>query len=376
MFNIVNVIGQKLRPPFFAQLHPAQPNCKTVKIHQLEISSINSNCLQEISASNMNDILKEFFKSAKIFPSWFFYDKNNAKFSFILEIIFFPVVYNSNGDLCMKGFVFQLEFGDYLSESTFHLKWTSKVSVPSKSLFFRINDIKFESPLSCRSKDGWSLASASSDYTNLILSNGVVYQPMPKVTKSFHLSSLNCDQFKIYDNIPPELGIERDKLSHILKSFSSKKSNFDLPSVLAFGKSGCGKSAIFKSLSLTSGLPFYSFDCCFIKGDNSGLTEGKLKQVFALVREMRPCIMELRNIDMLAKTPEGKLDERVLSALMNEMKGLRDPTKEKYVLLIGETSLSPSSVIFDSKLANIFDIQVPINLPIIITTTIIIPFFS
>lgn len=205
------------------------------------------------------------------------------------------------------------------------------------------------------------LAKASSNHTDLSLCSRVVFQPMPKETKSYICSSLNQDVFRIFENIPPTLEVERERLSLILKSFRSKKSNFELPAVLVFGKPGCGQSDIFKSLSLLSGLPLESFDCCLVRGDSSGSTEGKLKQVFSLARDMRPCILVLKNIDVLAKTAEGKQDQRVLSALSHELqvlKQLSNENHEKFIFIIGETCMDPSSNTFDLKLANIFDVQV------------------
>lgn len=96
MSNIANEMGKTVPPPYRAQLNFHYKDLKIVKVDRLELSSINSSSLQELSPTNMNEILKEFFRIPKIFPSKL---KKNTIFLTFLQFLIHLVFCFSNSQL-------------------------------------------------------------------------------------------------------------------------------------------------------------------------------------------------------------------------------------------------------------------------------------
>ena len=93
-----------------------------------------------------------------------------------------------------------------------------------------------------------------------------------------------------------------------------------------------------------------SYDCGLLIGDSSAATEVKLKRVFTQTRDESPCILILRNIEILARNRDGDRDERVLAAMQQEIEEICSSSSATYekkkrnlIFLICDTDLSPHS---------------------------------
>jgi hypothetical protein len=214
-----------------------------------------------LSPQDVDSLLEEFFRVPKIFPLFVdFSGKTKRNF-------------------------FQLNIFENLTSKTEHLRWDLKSQNAHDSLYFRFDNFETEFPVEKYITAGGrvtAMLSACSRFTSLMLSSRAIFEPLPCETKTF-CPQLNLAQgYRIYENLPPTLEAERNKLAQMLKSFMNVQST-GKPVLLCFGPRGCGKRDVFSSLSLKTGLPLVTYDSGLLLGDSSGGTEAKLKRIFAQV---------------------------------------------------------------------------------------------
>ncbi|KAF9936370.1 hypothetical protein BGZ67_002431 [Mortierella alpina] len=115
--------------------------------------------------------------------------------------------------------------------------------------------------------------------------------------------------------------------------------------LLLYGPSGCGKTMLVQSLASESSINFIPIKGPEIFSKYLGETEATLRRLFAMARQISPCILFFDEMDAIgAKRGWGGdadsqgsngVNERVLSTLLNEMDGVEERTG---VFVIGCTN--------------------------------------
>ncbi|KAF9964464.1 hypothetical protein BGZ70_006424 [Mortierella alpina] len=115
--------------------------------------------------------------------------------------------------------------------------------------------------------------------------------------------------------------------------------------LLLYGPSGCGKTMLVQSLASESTMNFIPIKGPEIFSKYLGETEATLRRLFAMARQISPCILFFDEMDSIgAKRGWGGdadsqgsngVNERVLSTLLNEMDGVEERTG---VFVIGCTN--------------------------------------
>ncbi|KAG0371715.1 hypothetical protein BGX24_001295 [Mortierella sp. AD032] len=114
--------------------------------------------------------------------------------------------------------------------------------------------------------------------------------------------------------------------------------------LLLYGPSGCGKTMLVQTLASESNMNFIPIKGPEIFSKYLGETEATLRRLFAMARQIAPCILFFDEMDSIgAKRGWGGDDgagtngvnERVLSTLLNEMDGVEERTG---VFVIGCTN--------------------------------------
>ncbi|KAF9952430.1 hypothetical protein BGZ72_006299 [Mortierella alpina] len=115
--------------------------------------------------------------------------------------------------------------------------------------------------------------------------------------------------------------------------------------LLLYGPSGCGKTMLVQSLASESNMNFIPIKGPEIFSKYLGETEATLRRLFAMARQISPCILFFDEMDAIgAKRGWGGdadsqgsngVNERVLSTLLNEMDGVEERTG---VFVIGCTN--------------------------------------
>ncbi|KAG0226934.1 hypothetical protein BGW42_003288 [Actinomortierella wolfii] len=115
--------------------------------------------------------------------------------------------------------------------------------------------------------------------------------------------------------------------------------------LLLYGPSGCGKTMLVQALASKSNLNFIPIKGPEIFSKYLGETEATLRRLFAMARQIAPCILFFDEMDSIGAkrgwNAEGNdgassgIQERVLSTLLNEMDGVEERTG---VFVIGCTN--------------------------------------
>ncbi|KAF8981335.1 hypothetical protein BGZ46_002948, partial [Entomortierella lignicola] len=115
--------------------------------------------------------------------------------------------------------------------------------------------------------------------------------------------------------------------------------------LLLYGPSGCGKTLLIQSIAAESSMNFIPIKAPEIFSKYLGETEATLRRLFAMARQIAPCILFFDEMDSIgAKRGWGGdndshgtngVNERVLSTLLNEMDGVEERTN---VFVVGCTN--------------------------------------
>ncbi|KAF9977547.1 Cell division control protein 48 B [Actinomortierella ambigua] len=116
--------------------------------------------------------------------------------------------------------------------------------------------------------------------------------------------------------------------------------------LLLYGPSGCGKTMLVQALATTSNLNFIPIKGPEIYSKYLGETEATLRRLFAMARQIAPCILFFDEMDAIGAKrgwsggdesggASNGIQERVLSTLLNEMDGVEERTG---VFVIGCTN--------------------------------------
>ncbi|KAG0247955.1 hypothetical protein BG011_000694 [Mortierella polycephala] len=105
--------------------------------------------------------------------------------------------------------------------------------------------------------------------------------------------------------------------------------------LLLYGPSGCGKTMLIQVLAYESKMNFIPIKGPEIFSKYLGETEATLRRLFAMARQIAPCILFFDEMDSIgakrgwggdADSGSNGINERVLSTLLNEMDGVEERT--------------------------------------------------
>ncbi|KAI7824648.1 P-loop containing nucleoside triphosphate hydrolase protein [Gamsiella multidivaricata] len=115
--------------------------------------------------------------------------------------------------------------------------------------------------------------------------------------------------------------------------------------LLLYGPSGCGKTMLVQALAAESNMNFIPIKGPEIFSKYLGETEATLRRLFAMARQIAPCILFFDEMDSIGakrgwggdadSSGSNGVNERVLSTLLNEMDGVEERTG---VFVIGCTN--------------------------------------
>ncbi|XP_054840451.1 peroxisome biogenesis factor 6 isoform X2 [Eublepharis macularius] len=110
-------------------------------------------------------------------------------------------------------------------------------------------------------------------------------------------------------------------------------------SVLLSGPSGIGKMTVVRAACSRLNLHLFKVDCVSLCGDTSGSTEAKLHAAFSQAEVYSPCILLLKDIELLGRERDGiGEDSRVILAIRHLLLDREADTSSYPVLVVGTTS--------------------------------------
>ncbi|KAK4307677.1 hypothetical protein Pmani_020571 [Petrolisthes manimaculis] len=128
--------------------------------------------------------------------------------------------------------------------------------------------------------------------------------------------------------------------------------------LLLLGPPGSGKKQVIKLAASSLGLGVVWANCWQLKGDTSGGTEAKLRQMFIRASAMGPCILALLNIHCLSNDRDGREDVRVVATLRESVEKLSQ--LDRLVLLV---ATAPDRKYISDDLWSVWSYQEEMGVP-------------
>ncbi|XP_070180023.1 peroxisomal ATPase PEX6-like [Littorina saxatilis] len=111
-----------------------------------------------------------------------------------------------------------------------------------------------------------------------------------------------------------------------------------MPSILLTGSEGTGKSTVVETVARRLYLHVQQVNCHDLCGDSAGSVEARLKNTFLAAAVYAPCILLLKNIEVIGKEKDGnREDPRVISSFYRNITELTSQQKLYPVVVIATT---------------------------------------
>uniref|UniRef100_A0A8C8SVB1 Peroxisomal biogenesis factor 6 n=1 Tax=Pelusios castaneus TaxID=367368 RepID=A0A8C8SVB1_9SAUR len=128
-------------------------------------------------------------------------------------------------------------------------------------------------------------------------------------------------------------------------------------SILLAGPSGVGKTTAVRAACSCLNLHLFKVDCVGLCGDTSGATEMKLQSAFAQAELFWPCVLLLKDIELLGRDRDGLGEDSRVIATLRHLLLDRDAGSSCPVLAVATTS-RPQDVLADVQTAFLHELTV------------------
>uniref|UniRef100_A0A8C4VI15 Peroxisomal ATPase PEX6 n=1 Tax=Gopherus evgoodei TaxID=1825980 RepID=A0A8C4VI15_9SAUR len=129
-------------------------------------------------------------------------------------------------------------------------------------------------------------------------------------------------------------------------------------SVLLAGPSGGGKLTAVRAACSCLNLHLFKVDCVSLCGDTSGATEMKLQSAFAQAELFRPCVLLLKDIELLGRDRDGLGEDSRVTATLRHLLLEGDAGSSGYPVLVVATTCRPQDVLADVQTAFLHEVTV------------------
>uniref|UniRef100_A0A8C3F8E8 Peroxisomal biosis factor 6 n=1 Tax=Chrysemys picta bellii TaxID=8478 RepID=A0A8C3F8E8_CHRPI len=129
-------------------------------------------------------------------------------------------------------------------------------------------------------------------------------------------------------------------------------------SILLAGPSGGGKLTSVRAACSCLNLHLFKVDCVSLCGDTSGATEMKLQSAFAQAELFRPCVLLLKDIELLGRDRDGLGEDSRVTATLRHLLLDRDAGSSGYPVLVVATTCRPQDVLADVQTAFLHEVTV------------------
>ncbi|NWS87365.1 PEX6 factor, partial [Toxostoma redivivum] len=128
-------------------------------------------------------------------------------------------------------------------------------------------------------------------------------------------------------------------------------------SVLLSGPSGSGKLMAVRAVCSCLNLHLFKVDCVSLCSDTSAATEEKVQMAFSQAQRYQPCVLLLKDIEVLGRDRDGLGEDARVIATLRQLLLDRDPTLSHPVLVIG-TTCKPQNVPTDVQTAFLHEVKI------------------
>ncbi|NXG06145.1 PEX6 factor, partial [Sakesphorus luctuosus] len=129
-------------------------------------------------------------------------------------------------------------------------------------------------------------------------------------------------------------------------------------SVLLSGPSGSGKLMAVRAACSCLSLHIFKVDCISLCSDTSAATEEKVQMAFTQAQQYHPCVLLLKDIEVLGRDRDGlREDARVIATLRHLLLD-RDPALSSHPVLVIGTTCKPQDVPTDLQTAFLHEVKI------------------
>ncbi|NWW35930.1 PEX6 factor, partial [Panurus biarmicus] len=128
-------------------------------------------------------------------------------------------------------------------------------------------------------------------------------------------------------------------------------------SVLLSGPSGSGKLMAVRAVCSCLNLHLLKVDCVSLCSDTSAATEEKVQVAFNQAQQYQPCVLLLKDIEVLGRDRDGLGEDARVIATLRQLLLDRDPALSHPVLVIG-TTCKPQNVPTDVQTAFLHEVKI------------------
>uniref|UniRef100_A0A8C5TG37 Peroxisomal ATPase PEX6 n=1 Tax=Malurus cyaneus samueli TaxID=2593467 RepID=A0A8C5TG37_9PASS len=128
-------------------------------------------------------------------------------------------------------------------------------------------------------------------------------------------------------------------------------------SVLLSGPSGCGKLVAVKAVCSCLNLHLFKVDCVSLCGDTSAATEEKVQVAFSQAQQHQPCVLLLKDIEVLGRERDGLGEDARVIATLRQLLLDREPALSSHPVLVIGTTCKLQSVPTDVQTAFLHEVK-------------------
>ncbi|KAM7062617.1 peroxisome biogenesis factor 6 [Acridotheres tristis] len=128
-------------------------------------------------------------------------------------------------------------------------------------------------------------------------------------------------------------------------------------SVLLSGPSGSGKLIAVRAVCSCLNLHLFKVNCVSLCSDTSAATEEKVQVAFSQAQQYQPCVLLLKDIEVLGRDRDGLREDARVIATLRQLLLDRDPAPSHPVLVIG-TTCKPQNVPTDVQTAFLHEVKI------------------
>ncbi|KFV80298.1 Peroxisome assembly factor 2, partial [Struthio camelus australis] len=129
-------------------------------------------------------------------------------------------------------------------------------------------------------------------------------------------------------------------------------------SVLLSGPSGSGKLMAVRVVCSCLNLHLFKVDCVSLCGDTSGATEEKIQMAFSRAQQYHPCVLLLKDIEVLGRDRDGLGEDSRVIATLRQLLLDRDPALSSHPVLVIGTTCKPQEVPTDVQTAFLHEVKI------------------
>ncbi|GFS08952.1 peroxisome assembly factor 2 [Elysia marginata] len=138
--------------------------------------------------------------------------------------------------------------------------------------------------------------------------------------------------------------LEYIALPHLNRKFDGSSLVELLPCILLTGPNGCGKRTVVNTVARRLYVQIMEVNCHDLTGDTAGASESRIESLFLTASKYTPCILLMRNIEVMGKERDSTTEDPRTIAAFNRCVSKLASSPQLYPLIVIATSRTPEKI--------------------------------